>query len=173
MVRRCQDPKVRFYQEYGGRGITVAPQWKGRGGFKTFLRDMGPKPPLTSLDRMDNNGRYEPANCRWASAQVQAANRRFCRYVMIEGRRVTIQEAARALGMPPTTLRGRLLRGKMPLERAVTHGRLPYRKDSHFLTHNGVTQSVPEWARALGLRVRTLRERLRRKTPLDRALRPM
>lgn len=78
--------------------------------------------------------------------------------------------SSRALNLPPMTLRKRLLKQRLPLELAVTPRRLPFRKDSKFLTYQGMTLAVPEWAALLGIRLRTLRERLRKGMPLDRAL---
>lgn len=75
MIKRCENPKNHAYPRYGGRGITVCPEW--RSDFAAFLRDVGPRPsPDLSLDRIDNNGNYEPGNVRWATAAQQAQNRR-------------------------------------------------------------------------------------------------
>jgi hypothetical protein len=73
MKRRCSNPKRNSYERYGARGITVCERWKS---FVNFLEDMGERPQGKSLDRINNNGNYEPGNCKWSTATEQANNRR-------------------------------------------------------------------------------------------------
>lgn len=72
--QRCYNADNPRYKDYGARGITMCERW--RTSFPSFLADMGDRPPKLSLDRIDVNGNYEPANCRWATASEQNYNRR-------------------------------------------------------------------------------------------------
>jgi hypothetical protein len=74
MKDRCNNPKAAQYQYYGGRGIRVCERWNV---FENFLADMGPRPsPSHSIDRINNDGNYEPGNCRWATMSTQRLNQR-------------------------------------------------------------------------------------------------
>lgn len=74
---RCLNPRSKYFQCYGGRGITVCKRWSGPNSFVNFLADMGLRPGKSySLDRRNTNGPYSPKNCRWATKSEQVRNRR-------------------------------------------------------------------------------------------------
>lgn len=73
MWRRCTDEEYKQYKDYGGRGIAVCDRWKS---FEHFAQDMGTRPEGMTLDRKNNDGNYEPGNCRWATRKEQIANQR-------------------------------------------------------------------------------------------------
>lgn len=77
MRLRCENPKIKEYKHYGGRGITVCEEWAGPNGFLKFYEYIGPRPsPDHSVDRIDNEGNYEPGNVKWSTRVEQAINTR-------------------------------------------------------------------------------------------------
>jgi hypothetical protein len=72
MRERCTNPKNKRFKDYGGRGIKVCDRWEQ---FENFYADMGIRPVGTTIDRKDNDGNYEPSNCRWATDAEQRANK--------------------------------------------------------------------------------------------------
>jgi hypothetical protein len=121
MKGRCLRKNHVRYKDYGGRGITVCDRWLL---FQNFLEDMGRKPsPSHTIDRIDNNGNYEPGNCRWATVATQQSNRRDNAKITFVGKTLTISEWSRELGIPITTISLRIKRG-LPVEQILTQGHL-------------------------------------------------
>lgn len=91
---RCYDKKSMGYENYGGRGITVCDRWKN--SFENFFADMGLRPSQKhTLDRINNNGNYEPGNCRWATHAEQSRNRRNNIIITVNGVNMCLTDAAR------------------------------------------------------------------------------
>lgn len=119
MRQRCRNPRTKKFEDYGGRGITVCARWDS---FENFIADMGPKTEGLSLDRINNDGNYEPSNCRWATRTEQANNQRYRKdshWIEFDGERRTITEWAKVRGIKPVTLYARITRYKWPIERAL------------------------------------------------------
>lgn len=106
MKRRCLVPKDKKYPLYGGRGITVCERWLH--SFENFLTDMGKVAPGLTLERIQTDGNYEPANCVWASALRQANNKRSNVRIESDGRTMTRSQWARFIGIGYFQLRNRL-----------------------------------------------------------------
>jgi len=97
MIFRCDSPKDASYHRYGGRGITVCKEWYD---FRNFLKDMGLKPfSKAELDRIDNDGNYEPGNCRWATRSQNTSNQSRSVKLTYNGRTTNITHWAEELGV--------------------------------------------------------------------------
>lgn len=119
MHQRCTNPKNHNFANYGGRGISVCSRWDS---FGLFVEDMGKRPPKHTIDRVNNDGNYEPSNCRWATAKQQRDNQRSCYRVTFNGRTDNITNWARSIGIHPDTLKHRIVAG-WPLSLALTTGK--------------------------------------------------
>jgi len=110
MMSRCHNPNYSGYSQYGGRGIQVCDEW--RRDFTAFLRDAGRRPSKAhSIDRIDNNGNYEPGNVRWATRKEQCNNTRRNRKLTLGGRTMTLAQWAEETGISYGTLKSRLVLG--------------------------------------------------------------
>jgi hypothetical protein len=117
MKKRCTNPNCVAWKNYGGRGITLCERWMK---FENFYADMGERPEGLSIDRIDNNGNYEPGNCRWATNTEQANNTRQNHYLTYKGETKTIKQWAKEFNMLYSTLCGRIINYKWPIEKALT-----------------------------------------------------
>lgn len=124
MILRCENPKNIAYKNYGGRGIAVCDRWHI---FENFCADMGDRPLGMTLERDDNDGNYEPGNCRWATRAEQNRNTRQNRWATINGETACLTDFASSHDMTLACLNARLSRG-VPLELALTLPKRPGRR---------------------------------------------
>lgn len=109
MKQRCLNKAHAAFKNYGARGITVCERWLK---FENFYSDMGDPLHGESLDRINNDGNYEPLNCRWATKTMQMQNRRnSIPPILVNGRLVTVKTAALLLGVTVKTIRRRFHKG--------------------------------------------------------------
>lgn len=118
MWGRCTNPNANAYRCYGGRGISVCEEWKRYEVFRDWALSHGYAPNL-SIDRKDNDGNYNPDNCRWTTALEQANNTRRTRFLEMDGRVLSVSEWARQLGINQSTLSMRLNKYGWSAEKAL------------------------------------------------------
>jgi hypothetical protein len=120
MRQRCQREEHPYFADYGGRGITVCPQWEQ---FEVFLADVGPRPGKGySIDRRDNTRGYEPGNCRWATSVEQNNNTRRNRMIEVDGVEQSLSEWCRILGTDRALFRA--VRKRVESDEAAIQGLL-------------------------------------------------
>jgi len=131
MVRRCENPNVKEYRNYGARGISVCARWRygenGLTGFECFFDDMGPPNGLT-IDRIDVNGNYEPGNCRWTTAAQQRVNTRRSIHAHIAGHKIPLIKYVARTGLDYEKIRVRVRKKGMTVRQAardllLSHGK--------------------------------------------------
>jgi hypothetical protein len=126
MMARCYKPATVGYRRYGGRGIMVCARWHD---FANFLADMGERPGREySIDRIDNDENYEPANCRWATAREQQRNKSNGRIIDVEGQQLSLTEWSERSGISLGVLSERLRHGWDAAEAVRTPVRV-YRRE--------------------------------------------
>ena len=135
---RCYNPKSKYFQLYGGRGIFVCDEWRGNyQAFKNWAYkngyDSNAKKGQCTLDRVNNDSGYSPENCRWANMVVQCNNRSSNHVIEYNGVKHTITEWSRITGIRKDTLRRRLVNYGWSTERALTES---VHNTGHHQTHN-------------------------------------
>jgi hypothetical protein len=120
IISRCNNPRNKSYDNYGGRGITVCREWLD---FDTFLSDMGKRPANTSIERINNNLGYTKENCKWATKKEQAINRRSVKLIEFQGQSKCIAEWAADLKGNTTTLNYRIREWGLELALSTPKGK--------------------------------------------------
>lgn len=118
MKARCYSPNDKSFHNYGGRGIRVCDRWKD--SFENFYADMGDPPKGHTLERINNEGHYEPKNCRWASLKEQANNKRNNQMLSYNGKTQSLALWADEMHLHGVTLQTRINRLGWPVEKALT-----------------------------------------------------
>lgn len=168
MKTRCLNPNSTSYSGYGGRGISICDRWAD--SFEAFLSDMGPKPtPDHSIDRIDNDGNYEPANCRWATRIEQARNRRNFREtagvieIEINGVVKPLVDWCEEYECKPKTAYLRFKNG--------LRGEDVFRRVGARLKFKGIEDTISGWAERTGIKKNTISMRVNKYGwPVGRAL---
>lgn len=153
MKQRCDNPKCHAYARYGGRGITYCDEWRDYPAFHDWAESSGYAEGLT-LDRIDNNGNYEPTNCRWITHAEQQRNKEQTIYAEINGEVRTLAEWAGLSGVLYRTIRYRYERG---IRGEALIGREHKKVEAAVRVEiNGEIHTLTEWAEIAGVQYRTI-----------------
>lgn len=138
MKERCLNPNHIHFHNYGGRGITVCEKWLH--DFQAFSDDVGTRPsPRHQIDRIDNEGNYEPGNVKWSTIKEQANNKRGCVTLTHNGQTKNIMQWAESMGMLPSTIYYRHHRG-WPVEKILANETIPHNERRH--GHNAISREA-------------------------------
>lgn len=151
MQTRCYNKNSSSFKNYGGRGISICDEWKN--SFENFLRDMGKRPsPKHSIERSHNDGDYEPSNCKWATPEEQANNRRTNVNVTIDGITKPLGTWAKEFGIHPAGAYKRYRDGLRELDLFSSRAKK--------ITHNGITDTFSGWSNRTGIKTQTIAMRI-------------
>ena len=157
MIQRCENPKRQQYSRYGGRGIKVCEEWHNYEIFRKWALENGYRHPL-KLDRIDNNGNYEPSNCRWISKKEQMNNRSSNTKYTYDGETHTLSEWADIYKINKETFYTRWSNGKRGTE-LFAPAKIKM-KNREPIEYNGKTQTIRQWSEEYNINYSTLIKRL-------------
>lgn len=155
MKERCTNPNQAAYIHYGGRGIILCEVWHQYSAFRDWALNNGYDISLT-IERVNNDGNYEPSNCEWVTYKVQANNRRCCNYLTFNNVKLTVVQWSEKTGIPRTTITNRIKRG-WAIDKTLN---TPSENQSVFYEHGGKRLELNEWARLYNIPISTLWARL-------------
>lgn len=161
MLNRCENPKVKRYSDYGGRGIAVCAEWHESSIFFAWALENGYKEGL-SIDRRNNDGNYEPSNCRWVDLVAQANNTRKNHWVNVYGEKLTAKQAAEKYTVPYPRFVALINAGWSP-EEAIKHQQELILDDKILRVHVlGETLTLSEAGSKYEIHPETIRARLKK-----------
>lgn len=159
MIARCENPSDSRFYRYGARGIKVCERWKGEKGFLNFMNDMGARPgEKYSLDRINNDGNYEPSNCKWSTVVEQANNKSKNILVSYKGETKTLGNWTRELGLNYKNVWERMYRYGWCFEKAIKFEKRETVR--HLVKYKGVVKTITQWCNDLHLKYTTVKKRL-------------
>lgn len=157
MKSRCYNQNADHYDRYGGRGIVVCEEWKNDFvSFKLWAMYNGYQDDLT-IDRIDNDGNYEPSNCRWVTMEQQGNNRKGNYIIEYNGESHTLSEWSKKTGIKVITLWDRINLLGWPIELALT----TKNANEKLIEYNGVKHNIRQWAGILHINYSTLRRKIK------------
>lgn len=164
MKDRCYNPNNRFYHRYGGRGITVCDRWMDpENGFENFLEDMGRKPfSKAQLDRIDNDGIYEPDNCRWTTQKINARNKSNNHLITVCGVTATISEFSEKHGLNWSLIGRRASTGCDHTESVLKKP-----KEKNKVLYNNEEVTLSELSREFDIPIQTIWRRFKDGWPIE------
>jgi DNA-binding phage protein len=170
MIRRCYCNRDTSFYLYGARGIVVCERW--RNSFLDFLKDMGSRPIGRSIERIDNDGNYEPGNCTWATPLEQANNQRKNRKLTFNGQTKTMAQWARLVGLSWDGLKRRIASGWNENDILSIAPRMgPLGSRGNPIEFSGCSKTISQWARDTGIPRACLSRRIRNYNwPIGKAL---
>lgn len=169
MIARCENPSASRFYCYGARGIKVCERWRGEKGFLNFINDMGARPgEKYSLDRINNDGNYEPSNCKWSTVVEQANNKSNNIFVSYKGETKTLAAWTRELGLDYKNIWERMYRYGWCFEKAIKFEKRETVRN--LIKYKGAVKTIAQWCNDLHLKYDTVKQRLNHGWEVARAL---